>query len=603
MTTTAPALSHSGWDVCARAPARERVETGSSLTAEALDSIFEAAPTPMAYLDCDFNFVRVNQAYATALGATSAELTGQQYFARYPDAQIQSLFYRLRDKGESSAADLIPISYFVGSARDRVSWNWRLTPIKNATGAVAGLLLTLWNATIEKCPSEPGMQPQQLLHTLLDAIPLGVYWKDRELRYQGCNARFAADVGVGSVSELIGKCDSDLPGSWGSEPKANDRGDAEDSAPKMVAYEELVTTLDGRQVWLRRSEIPLFGETGDMVGMFGFYEDISERKRIGRNLQLAHTAINKSKTCIHWIDAQGQIFDVNDYACEILGYTREEMIGLQIADFDPDFVPADLERIGTALKEQGSLVFESRHRRKDGTIFPVEVTLNKIRFGDEEYAFSFVQDISERKDAEEKIRRLAFFDPLTELPNRRLLMDRLHLELAASARTQTYGAVLFVDLDNFKNLNDKNGHDVGDLLLLEVSRRLQSTVREGDTVARLGGDEFVMILPALSSNRDYATSLATAVADRALQELCHPCSLRDHEYNTSCSIGISLFSGQRDAIEKTLSRADTAMYEAKKAGRNTYRLFDPSMQYASESRTRRESRLRGALFRRQSQIH
>ncbi|MFO1372186.1 MAG: EAL domain-containing protein [Candidatus Competibacteraceae bacterium] len=704
-------------------PDGERLEGVSPLTQETLDALFEAAPAPMAYLDRDFNFVRVNPSYATAKGKTPADFPGKHYFALYPDAENEALFRQARDTGEPCSSDAKPSTDPISPSREITHWDWTLTLLKNPMGVVTGLLLTLRNATERVRAIAAHLESRKMLQTVIDTIPLRVYWKDRESRYRGCNVQFAADAGMANVVDVIGKDDSQLAWPWRATSDAVADREIMDSATAKPAFDELVTTPDGRQIWLRQSRTPLFNAAGEIIGMLGFYDDITERKaaerqlritqtaidksksaffwigskgevlyvndhacqslgytreeltgqnvwkfdpdfpreawspfweefkrkgvmnfetrhrrkdgsafpveitcnhivfdgeeqggfnfvqditerkRAERDLQLTHAAINKSKTCFYWLSPQGQVIYVNDYACASLGYTRDELIGLYIWDFDPDF-PREAQPLAwEALKKHGSTTIESRHRRKDGGTFPIEATTNYISFNDEEYTFTFVQDISERKATEEKIRSLAFFDPLTKLPNRRLLMDRLKHALAASARSRTYGAVLFIDLDNFKNLNDTKGHDVGDLLLLDVAERLKLTTREEDTAARLGGDEFVMMLPALSDNREYAASLASAVANRVLDVLHRPCLLRGHEHNTSCSIGISLFHGQHDQVEDLLSWADTAMYEAKKAGRNTFRFFDPAMQDVLETRARLESWMRQALPQQQFQLH
>ena len=207
------------------------------------------------------------------------------------------------------------------------------------------------------------------------------------------------------------------------------------------------------------------------------------------------------------------------------------------------------------------------------------------------------RNITPRKRVEEKVERLAFFDVLTGLPNRRLLMDRLQQALAASARDHSSGALLFIDLDNFKDLNDTQGHDVGDLLLQEVSRRLIACVREVDTVARLGGDEFVVMLQALGSDGTLATAQVELVGKKILAALNQSYLLGNLEHHSTPSIGVTLFEGQKQSVEELLKQADLAMYESKAAGRNTLRFFDPAMQALVAQRTELEADLRAGLKR------
>jgi diguanylate cyclase (GGDEF)-like protein/PAS domain S-box-containing protein len=223
--------------------------------------------------------------------------------------------------------------------------------------------------------------------------------------------------------------------------------------------------------------------------------------------------------------------------------------------------------------------------------------------GDISFALdSFVHE-SQRRHAADEIKRLAFYDPLTNLPNRRLLQDRLRYALAASARHHNYGAVLFIDLDDFKTINDTKGHNIGDLLLIEVANRLQACMREKDTVARIGGDEFVVILEDLSEDSLQAATQSEAVTDKLLAAISQPYSLQGYEYHSSTSIGISLFHNQDSTIDELLKRADTAMYQAKIAGRKTMRFYDPAMQVALEARTTLESDLRCAQAENQFVLH
>jgi len=207
------------------------------------------------------------------------------------------------------------------------------------------------------------------------------------------------------------------------------------------------------------------------------------------------------------------------------------------------------------------------------------------------------RNITERKEAEEKIERLAFYDVLTDLPNRRLLMDHLQHAVVTCARNGTHGALLFIDLDNFKDLNDTRGHDVGDLLLQQVAQRLKTSVRASDTVARLGGDEFVILLEELGSETEEATLQAERVGKKVLQQLNMPYVLQAMEHHSTPSVGITLIHAQRQPVDELLKQADLAMYEAKSAGRNTLRFFDPAMQALVADRTALEADLRLGLQR------
>jgi diguanylate cyclase (GGDEF)-like protein len=215
----------------------------------------------------------------------------------------------------------------------------------------------------------------------------------------------------------------------------------------------------------------------------------------------------------------------------------------------------------------------------------------------------FVGDITERKHTEAQIEQLAFYDPLTGLPNRRLLIERLQLVLAAAHRNHQLGAVMFVDLDNFKDLNDSQGHELGDELLKQVAQRLQNTVREVDTVARLGGDEFVVVLQDLGPELGVVTCRAEQIGRKTLALLNQTYVLGGVEHHSTPSMGITLITPHRQSVEELLKQADLAMYEAKAAGRNTLRFFDPAMQAQVAQRARLDHDLRRALKRQEFVVY
>jgi diguanylate cyclase (GGDEF)-like protein len=206
-----------------------------------------------------------------------------------------------------------------------------------------------------------------------------------------------------------------------------------------------------------------------------------------------------------------------------------------------------------------------------------------------------IADISLRKAVEDENKHLAFYDSLTQLPNRRLLLERLQHALATSARSAREGALLFIDLDDFKTLNDTRGHDIGDLLLQQVAKRLTDCVREGDTVARLGGDEFVVMLEDLNESPQQAASQTEMVGAKILAALGQPYPLAGHFHRSTPSIGATLFADHESSVDELLKRADLAMYQAKAAGRNTMRFFDPALQAAVDSRAALETDLRESL--------
>ena len=315
------------------------------------------------------------------------------------------------------------------------------------------------------------------------------------------------------------------------------------------------------------------------------------------NLRIAAIAF-ESQEGIFVTDEHSTILRVNSAFTEITGFSAAEAIGatpamLRSGKHGPEFYAAMYESIRTS----GAWSGEVWNRHKSGAIFLGWLTITAVQTEDGKvtHYVSTLTDITQRKAAEDEIRHLAFYDPLTRLPNRRLLLDRLHQALLTSRRTRRQGALMFIDLDNFKLINDTMGHDKGDMLLQQVAQRLVATVRQGDTVARLGGDEFVVVLENLSPQPHEAAKQAEVVAEKALLSLAQPCLLAGIEVKNSCSIGVVLFTDDNANADDLMKHADLAMYQAKEAGRNTLRFFDPEMHAAVVKRVALEKDLRKGL--------
>ncbi|WP_052501492.1 bifunctional diguanylate cyclase/phosphodiesterase [Thiomicrospira microaerophila] len=305
-------------------------------------------------------------------------------------------------------------------------------------------------------------------------------------------------------------------------------------------------------------------------------------------------------------DQDGKILKVNRAFARLTGYQEHEVLGKTPAVLSSGRQDsAFYQTMWQTLKRNGHWQGEIWNRRKNGEVYAEWLTITAVYDAKKRvthYVGAFL-DITQRKEDEEKIRKLAFYDPLTELPNRRLLMERLGHAIKVTDRTQRHGAVLFLDMDNFKTLNDTKGHDVGDQLLLEVARRLKSKVRDSDTVARLGGDEFVVLLEGLDKALEQASLEAELLAEKLRDSLNQPYDFGEFQHFSSPSIGIAVFYGHDTLMDEVLKNADSAMYQAKNAGRNTVRLFDPQMQACLEHRMTLEKDLHQALSLNQFEIY
>jgi len=333
--------------------------------------------------------------------------------------------------------------------------------------------------------------------------------------------------------------------------------------------------------------------------------NISGRKRDEEQLRIAAVAF-ESQESMMITDAKGVILRVNRAFTDTTGYTADEVVGqtpkmLRSNRHNLDFYRAMWETIHGTGGWQG----EVWDRRKDGRVYPQWLTISAVKDADGAvtHYISVHHDISERKAAEKKINELAFFDQLTGLSNRTRLLDRLKQTMTANIRSESFGALLFIDLDHFKTLNDTHGHDVGDLLLKQVAQILMQCVREGDTVARLGGDEFVVVLAGLSTNEREAAIATEVVGEKVLAALGQLFQLGLASYRSAASIGATLFRGQQTAIEVLMKQSDLAMYKAKDAGRNTLRFYDPVMGAVVMKRVALESDLRVAVQEQQFFLH
>lgn len=363
--------------------------------------------------------------------------------------------------------------------------------------------------------------------------------------------------------------------------------------------------LQERVRWVHVKVQPSINSIGIATEIRGTVMDITERKKVETDLRIAAAAFESQESMVI-ADANGVILRVNQEFIRSTGYTAEESIGktpnfLKSGCHDDEFYTA----MWASIYRDGTWHGEIWDKRKNGDVFPKWLTISAVKSDDgtvTHYVGSHI-DITEQKLAEEEIKELAFFDPLTRLPNRRLLYDRLELALAASMRNGREGVLLFIDLDNFKTLNDTLGHNFGDLLLQQVAQRLLSCVRDCDTVARLGGDEFVVLLEDFGSQSLEAATKAEVVGGKILSSLGQPYFIASQVCRSTPSIGATLFSSNHRQIDELLKQADIAMYQAKAAGRNTLRFFSPEMQESINMRAALEVELRTALELQQFQLH
>ena len=657
-----------------------------------LSTIISALPVPLALFDDQGEIQLLNAEFINSFGYTRVDipLAGAWQTLAFPDPEYRAWVGEQWRRHLARLDDALPPLEIKVRCKNQ-SVKQVLATVRLLREAGRPLYLVLLYDISERVEAMNALsESRAILQSVIETIPMRVFWKDRTLRYLGCNSQFAQDGGAKQAEDVIGKTDLQL--SWREQAQfyqADDRWVMQSGQAKL-AYEEPQTTPDGRKILLRTSKVPLKTTNGETIGVLGVYDDITALKEIESQLWLTKTMIEKCKTAFFSINPDGQISYANDYACRSLGYSRDELIGMYPWDFDPDFPSSAWPNVWKRLCRNEIVNHQSSHRRKDGTVFPVDLTCHYINHNGLELSFTFVQNITERKRAETELRiaatafesqegmvitnadtvilkinksftnitgysaeeavgrkmnllksgihdaeffvqlwesvnsngvwqgeiwnrrkngevfpewltitavkgqdgrvshyvgammditarkaiedhvhHLAHHDALTDLPNRTLLVDRLHQAIAQARREQAMLALMYLDLDKFKPINDGFGHDVGDLLLKEVAVRLRSCVkRESDTVSRLGGDEFVVVLSQIEHWRDGAN-----VAEMILEVLSQPFEIEQHRMEISSSVGIAVYPAHGTDVGTLMKNADSAMYQAKCAGRGCFRFY------------------------------
>jgi diguanylate cyclase (GGDEF)-like protein/PAS domain S-box-containing protein len=381
---------------------------------------------------------------------------------------------------------------------------------------------------------------------------------------------------------------------------------------------------DGSRFWADSTLTAIRSSVGEAVGYVEVTRDISDRKRTQDALALHFSdELQASSDALIASDARyrtvfqtspdavtisrlsdGTIVEVNQASLDITGYKREEVLGKTTTHLRIWVNSRDRFKLVEVLRRDSQCRdMEAQFRRKNGEIFWARLSVSFIEIDGAPCILSFAHDVTGAKQAEAEIKDLAFYDPLTGLANRRLLSERLTQSVLMGTRTRRRRALLFIDLDDFKTLNDTRGHHIGDLLLQAVARRLADCVRETDTVGRLGGDEFVVMLGDLSEIPEIATSQAKTVAEKILDSLALPYDLDGNQCRSGSSIGITVFGENQKGVNEILQQADIAMYQAKEAGRNTISVFDPELRAAVVSRASAEEEFRRAIENSQFVLH
>ncbi|SER06491.1 PAS domain S-box-containing protein/diguanylate cyclase (GGDEF) domain-containing protein [Nitrosomonas sp. Nm51] len=446
-------------------------------------------------------------------------------------------------------------------------------------------------------------ESHHLLKTVIDTAPVRIFWKDTESRFLGCNRAFADDAGETGPEKIIGKKDCQL--NWKAQAKRNYEDDQKviNTGIARLDCEESRTAPDGKTIWLRTSKAPLRNVNNEIIGVLGIYQDITKQKENEDYMMLATTIYQLSSEAIMVTDENNRIMAINPAFTRITGYALADVAGKDPRIFQSGKQSKSFYRkMWQKLLQEDHWQGEIWDRHKNGNIHAKWLNISVIRNADNSiycYVAQF-SDITEKKRQDELLYKQANYDPLTGLPNRNLFKDQLNREIRKSHRNGRTLALLFLDLDRFKDINDTLGHDKGDKLLEEVALRLLSCVRKTDTVARMGGDEFAIILPEIDKKARIET-----IAGNIIHKLSTPFKLEKKHagHDISTSIGIVVYPDDGTDMKSLMKHADQAMYAAKLAGRNRFNYFTSAMQQAAYEKMVLTHDLRQALDRNELQVY
>lgn len=452
----------------------------------------------------------------------------------------------------------------------------------------------LKDARLQRRDREALLQSEAQLRAITEAVPDLSLVMDEDGRYLRIKSP-KTDLLLGGGQGLLGKRLLDVMPVQQAEMFMDFIARTLDSEQPQTLEYELKTPV-GRRMFEARARRMDAKVNGKQAVVF-MARDITERVEMEREQRIAAIAFESQQGMIITY-AQARMIKVNRAFTDISGYSPQDVIGQPTRMLGSGRQPPEFyQQMWQVLNETGLWEGEIWNRRKSGEVFPEWLSISVVRdnAGRVTNYVASLTDISERKDAEEKIQHLAFYDPLTGLPNRRLLRDRLQQAAALSRRNGHFSALIFLDLDEFKSVNDLYGHQTGDELLCQVAQRLKNTLRELDTVARLGGDEFVIMLEELESNPEDAGTQVEQIGSKLMHALREPYLLGGHRLFNSASFGVVLFNDDAHSVDELMQRADLSMYSAKSAGKNALSFFDPLMQEAVSQRLQLEQDMRRGL--------
>ncbi|OON62888.1 hypothetical protein B0920_05510 [Massilia sp. KIM] len=555
-----------------------------ALLAEENSALVENSLDMLSLLDADARFLRVNAAARAILGYEPGELAGRRYTDFVHPEDLERALHietRLRH-GEPELRDVRLRFLRKDGAVILMS-----TAVRRCVRR-GRMYASSRDVSAQQQIKDGLLQSEARLNAMLDSIGDAFFAVDGQWRISYANSKAAYFVGV-TVEAAIGRSLLEIA------------PDLEHSQA-LVHYREAMATRQARSfevywephaIWL---EVRVYPSEG---GLSVYFHDINEKRMaeaaVRKSEQRFRSLFQQAGDSIMIVDQSLRIVAVNGRACELFGYSEQEFLALRVPDIKLDS-PRDAQALG-AMRAGQPVLLRARKKRRDGSSFPAEVQISRIEDDGEELFLAIIRDLSDREESERRLRELATHDTLTGLPNRVLLGERMQDMLERCPPGESV-AVMFLDLDRFKEVNDSFGHEMGDELLCEVATRLRDALRPEDVIARLGGDEFVVAAACAGG-----AGAAARIADKLLAVLAAPVAVGGHDVIVGASIGISLYPQDAGTRETLFQTADTAMYRAKSSGRNRYRFFEPEMTVATRERMALEVSLRPALPRREFELH
>ena len=583
-----------------------------------LKTLLNAVPIPLFYKDLDGRYLGCNASFESFNGREAAQIVGKTVFDLSPSHLAQ--IYHEQDLALMGSAGVQVYDAQVKDASGRMhDVVFHKAAFCDTDGKVRGLIGAVIDVTEQKLAVQALGESEQrarelatLLRLMCDNVPDMIWAKGLDRRYLFANKAICDQLLMADdTDEPVGRDDmffaerqrtrhADVP-NWHTFGELCQDSDAVTLKKGRASQFDEFGNVRGEFMFLDVHKAPFVNEKGEVIGVVGSARNVTQQRLADEKLRLASLVLENSSEAMMITDETERIVDVNPAFTKLTGYTLQEVIGenpalLHSGRQSPDFYRGMWREIEATGRWQG----EIWNQRKNGEVYAEWLTINTFFHDDGSVRrrVALFSDITERKKAEELIWSQANFDVLTQLPNRRMFRDRLAQDLRKATRANQKLALLFLDLDRFKEVNDTLGHQKGDILLVEAARRIAACVRASDTVARLGGDEFTIILTELED-----PVVAERIAENIIQVLRQPIQLGTDVAHVSASLGITLFPDDSIDLDELIKHADRAMYVAKSGGRNRFSYFTRAMQDAAQHRIALLQDLRGAMEGQQFLLH